>query len=71
MDGPDDMRREWFEGATTIALTSGASVPESLFAAVVASITHDSDARIEEHGLAEEAITFRLPMPVRVPLRRT
>jgi 4-hydroxy-3-methylbut-2-en-1-yl diphosphate reductase len=67
VDGPQDLRPEWFEGASTIALTSGASVPESLFTAVVASIKQDFDARIEEHGLAEEAITFRLPTAVRVP----
>ena len=27
-DGPGDLRPEWFDGASTIALTSGASVPE-------------------------------------------
>jgi 4-hydroxy-3-methylbut-2-enyl diphosphate reductase len=67
VDGPRDLRPEWFEGAGTIGLTSGASVPESLFAAVVASITHGGHARVEERGLPEETTTFRLPIPVRVP----
>ncbi len=69
VDGPGDLRPEWFDGASTIALTSGASVPESVFATVVAAIEQVYHAHIEQRGLAEEAISFRLPIPVRVPAR--
>jgi 4-hydroxy-3-methylbut-2-enyl diphosphate reductase len=71
VDGPRDLRPDWFEGASRIALTSGASVPEPLFAAVVASIVRDYHAQIEERGRAEEVMSFRLPISVRVPLLRT
>ena len=71
VDGPRDLRPDWFDGASTIALTSGASVPEPLFAAVVASIVRDCHAQIEERGRREEVTSFRLPIPVRVPVLRT
>jgi 4-hydroxy-3-methylbut-2-enyl diphosphate reductase len=68
VDGPQDVRREQFEGASTIALTSGASVPEPLFAAVVASLEQRCDVHIEQRRIAEETTTFRLPIPVRTAI---
>ena len=38
IDGPEDIRREWLEGANTIGLTAGASAPEVLVQAVVAKL---------------------------------
>lgn len=71
VDGPLDLRPEWFEGASTVAFTSGASVPEPVFAAVVASLGQDDDTRVEQRGLAEPATTFRLPLLVRMPRNAT
>lgn len=67
VDSPRDLRPDWFEGASTIAMTSGASVPEPLFATVVASIQQDQHAQVEDRGRAEETTTFRLPIVVRLP----
>jgi 4-hydroxy-3-methylbut-2-enyl diphosphate reductase len=65
VDSPKDVRPDWFEGASTIALTSGASVPEPLFAAVVASIGREGQVQVEKHGHPEEVTTFALPASVR------
>jgi 4-hydroxy-3-methylbut-2-enyl diphosphate reductase len=65
VDGPDDLRDQWFAGISTVAVTAGASVPESLVQATVAAIAHRYDAHVDEHGAVEETMHFSLPLPVR------
>ncbi len=38
VDGPDDLRPEWFEGKATVGVTAGASAPEVLVQQVVARL---------------------------------
>src|SRR5690606_2532508 len=41
IDGPDDLRSEWFEGVSNVGISSGASAPEDLVQAVVRRIQED------------------------------
>ena len=67
IDGPEDLRREWFEGRQSVGVTAGASAPEVLVERVV--------ARIREWGGTEpinlvgqsESVVFSLPRELRVP----
>ena len=67
VDGPEDLRREWFDGKRCVGVTAGASAPEVLVERVV--------ARIREWGGTEpvnllgqsESVVFSLPRELRVP----
>jgi len=67
IDGPQDLRREWFDGKRCVGVTAGASAPEVLVERVV--------ARIREWGGNEpvnllgqpENVVFSLPRELRVP----
>ncbi len=62
IDGPNDLRREWFEGVQTVGLTSGASAPEDLVQAVVRWIQNEYPGSITEDFLVmEENVRFSLP----------
>jgi len=65
IDGPEDLRHEWFDRVSEVAVTAGASVPESLVKATVAAIVDRYGARVDEHRTAEETMHFSLPAPVR------
>ena len=58
-----EMDRRWFEGVTSVGITSGASVPEALVQEAVAYFTSQG-ARVTEIGVAEENIHFALPPEV-------
>ena len=60
-----DIQRSWFEGCTTVGLTSGASVPEALVDGVIAQLQAwwpGSD--VESFGQAEQVV-FSLPRELR------
>ena len=38
VDGPEDLKREWFEGIKTVGVTAGASAPEVLVQGVIAQL---------------------------------
>jgi 4-hydroxy-3-methylbut-2-enyl diphosphate reductase len=66
IDGPEDLKREWFAGKNTVGVTAGASAPEVLVSRVV--------ARIREWGGTEpvdlvgrpEDVVFSLPRELRM-----
>jgi len=65
IDGPEDLRREWFIGREHIGLTAGASAPEVLVQRVVAQIREwGGNAPVETDGQAEHVI-FGLPRELR------
>lgn len=68
IDGPQDIRREWLQGAKQIGLTAGASAPEVLVEQVVARLS-SWGAQIEwqEPG-RDEAVRFALPKELRAVL---
>ncbi|MCL2737153.1 MAG: 4-hydroxy-3-methylbut-2-enyl diphosphate reductase [Propionibacteriaceae bacterium] len=55
----------WIEDATTVAVTSGASVPDHLVREVVAHLAASGFPDVEEHRPIEETLTFALPPQVR------
>jgi 4-hydroxy-3-methylbut-2-enyl diphosphate reductase len=60
----------WFEGASTVGLTSGASAPEWLVHRMLAWLAERGFDQVEEVTLTEERVRFSLPAGVReIPLR--
>jgi len=59
----------WFEGARTVGLTSGASVPELLVDEVLAWLREQGFGAVEEVTTAEESLVFALPPELRRDLK--
>ncbi|MDQ2641869.1 MAG: 4-hydroxy-3-methylbut-2-enyl diphosphate reductase [Pseudomonadota bacterium] len=66
VDGPDDLKPEWFEGRTAVGVTAGASAPELLVEQVVERLKSwgGSDPRVVVGR--EENVVFSLPKALRV-----
>ena len=69
VDSAAELDLEWFEGATTVGLTSGASVPEILVQEVLARLAALGFDEVEEVQAAEERLVFSLPQELRRDLR--
>jgi 4-hydroxy-3-methylbut-2-enyl diphosphate reductase len=57
----------WLDGASTIGVTSGASVPEDLVSGVLARLAHSGFADVEEVEAVQERMVFGLPRELRKP----
>jgi len=65
VDGPEDLRREWFAGARAVGVTAGASAPELLVRQVVERLKEwGGDEAVEVVG-REENVVFGLPRELR------
>jgi 4-hydroxy-3-methylbut-2-enyl diphosphate reductase len=65
VDGPDDLRREWFSNKNAVGVTAGASAPELLVQQVVEKLrTWGGEAPHEAAG-REENVFFTLPRDLR------
>jgi 4-hydroxy-3-methylbut-2-enyl diphosphate reductase len=65
VDGADDLRREWFAGATAVGVTAGASAPEILVQQVVTRLREwGGEPAVEVAGRMEHVV-FALPRPLR------
>ena len=69
VDFARELQEEWFADATTVGLTSGASVPESLVAEVLAWLAERGFADVEEVRTTEEHLVFALPPELRRDLK--
>ncbi len=69
VDKAGELRRAWFDGARTVGLTSGASVPEILVRDVVAALGQMGFSDVEEIRTATEDLMFSLPKELRTSLR--
>jgi 4-hydroxy-3-methylbut-2-enyl diphosphate reductase len=65
IDGPEDIRREWLDGAESIGLTAGASAPELLVQRVIDRIRAWGADLVSEQAGEPETITFALPRSLR------
>ena len=65
VDGPDDLRQEWFEGCGAVGVTAGASAPEILVQQVVARLKEWGGEVPEEIKGREEHVVFSLPKVLR------
>ncbi len=67
IDGPEDMKREWFEGKRVVGVTAGASAPEVLVERVVARLREWGGHAPENLQGQVENVVFSLPRELRVP----
>jgi 4-hydroxy-3-methylbut-2-enyl diphosphate reductase len=67
VDYAKEIDTSWFEGVTTVGVTSGASVPELLVRGVVDLLADHGFNDVSSVRTAQETITFSLPRELRVP----
>ena len=65
IDYASEIKQEWLDGAATIGVTSGASVPEVLVQEVLEQLADAGYADVEEVVTAEEDLMFSLPKELR------
>lgn len=69
VDRATELDESWFEGAETIGLTSGASVPEVLVEEVLVWLKKRGFLDVEEVHTTSESVTFALPPELRKDLK--
>jgi 4-hydroxy-3-methylbut-2-enyl diphosphate reductase len=65
VDFAHEVSEEWLDGATTVGLTSGASVPEELVQQVLDWLAERGFTTVEEVESAQERLVFALPPELR------
>ncbi len=65
IDGPADLRREWLDGKSTVAVTAGASAPEVLVQQVIEQLRSWGAELPQEVVGREEKVFFALPRDLR------
>ena len=65
VDGPEDLRREWFEGAASVGVTAGASAPEVLVQGVIGRLREWGGTFVQEVAGRTENVVFALPKTLR------
>lgn len=66
VDGPEDLKGEWFKRVKTIGITAGASAPEVLVADIIKGLQSLGAEMPKEVEGIEENISFSLPKELRV-----
>jgi len=61
IDGPEDMKQEWFDGVTKVGVTAGASAPEILVESVIYQLESWGVNSITTDGGEPENVVFSLP----------
>jgi 4-hydroxy-3-methylbut-2-enyl diphosphate reductase len=69
IDQASEIDPAWFEGVTTVGVSSGASVPEILVRDVLDRLAHEGYASVEEVRTATEDLMFSLPKELRADLK--
>jgi 4-hydroxy-3-methylbut-2-en-1-yl diphosphate reductase len=70
VDGPEDLRREWFEGRRAVGVTAGASAPELLVQQVVERLKSWGGAAPRQVMGRPENVVFSLPKALRTAVAR-
>ena len=65
VDDASNIDEQWLDGASTVGVTSGASVPEVLVAGVLARLAELGYGSVEEVEAVEERLVFALPPELR------
>jgi 4-hydroxy-3-methylbut-2-enyl diphosphate reductase len=65
IDGPADIKDAWFEGASMVVVTAGASAPESVVQQCVELLQTRFHADVQEQWISQEEVHFPLPKPLR------
>lgn len=69
VDKADELQTEWFEGARTVGVTSGASVPEILVRDVVEALKRMGYTEVIPVTTVQEDVHFSLPKNLRADLK--
>ena len=70
VDGPEDLRREWFGAVDTVGVTAGASAPEILVKGVIAQLRQWGGVVAGEVVGRPEHVIFALPKALRDVAKR-
>jgi 4-hydroxy-3-methylbut-2-enyl diphosphate reductase len=65
IDGPDDIRREWFSPDDVVLVTAGASAPETMVERCIDWLRQRFDATVEVRVVRQEEVRFPLPKSLR------
>jgi 4-hydroxy-3-methylbut-2-enyl diphosphate reductase len=65
VDDAESIEPAWLEGASTVGVSSGASVPEDLVAGVLKHLADSGFGHVEEVEAVEERMVFALPHELR------
>jgi len=65
VDDASEIEESWLDGVTTVGVSSGASVPESLVTGVLAWLAHRGFDDVVEIDAERETLTFALPPELR------
>ncbi len=69
VDSADEIDRAWIADASTVGVTSGASVPEDLVSGVLALLAEEGFTDVTEVNSADEHLIFALPPELRRDLK--
>jgi len=65
VDGPEDLKKEWFSAEQTVGITAGASAPEHLVQGCIEFLRAHFFATVEERVIRTENVHFQLPPELR------
>lgn len=65
VDGPQDLKEEFFADASSVLITAGASAPESVVQCTIDWLVDKFNATVETAEIREENVKFPLPKPLR------
>jgi 4-hydroxy-3-methylbut-2-enyl diphosphate reductase len=71
VDGPSDLRPDWFHADDTVLVTAGASAPEKVVDECLDWLRERYGATVEPRSIREESVSFPLPRELRVTARST
>lgn len=66
IDGPNEIRDEWFTPGCTVMVTAGASAPEDVVQSCIDYLRRRFAAEVETRIVREEDVHFPLPLELRV-----
>ena len=69
IDSVQELRDEWFDGVSTVGVTSGASVPEVLVQQLLQELERRGYGDVKPVRTATEDLMFSLPRELRVEMR--
>ena len=61
IDDPTELRKEWFEGKSTVGVTAGASAPEALVSQILDRLQDFGVSAVHEFEGSQERVVFQLP----------